>query len=339
MFRRASDLIKSGDNIVGKKLLLRCLELNQLDAHSWLALARLEAKTGHFDKAKATFQQAAVLCPDNIHILHAWGHFEQKYGCLEIARDCWSKAMELDPLNAYVGHALSALEIRLGNYQSARDLLWDLVEKKPTAALCVALAELERNLGHADVAKAVLLKGLDNCKEEKSKILLALAWLEEDAFNNIDLAEKHIARAVEIDRNNIRAHVAKASLELRLNQVEKARQTLRNSTSLSAHDGQHYTMWSTLELETGNIDAARKIIEEGSKLYPGDHYLLQRWASFESKFGNSSKARELFGRSVLLKPHAPTFVAWAMLEEVEGLVVSRRINQYEDQLRFSLFFI
>jgi len=30
------------------------------------------------------------------------------------------------------------------------------------------------------------------------------------------------------------------------------------------------------------------------------------------------KARELFERSVVIQPHAPTFVAWAILEETEG---------------------
>ena len=44
---------------------------------SWLALARLEAKIGNIDNARNLFFKSNEKCPDNIHILHAWGHLEQ----------------------------------------------------------------------------------------------------------------------------------------------------------------------------------------------------------------------------------------------------------------------
>lgn len=44
---------------------------------SWLALGRLEAKLGNVDQARAVFTEAVTRCPNNVHILHAWGHFEQ----------------------------------------------------------------------------------------------------------------------------------------------------------------------------------------------------------------------------------------------------------------------
>jgi hypothetical protein len=40
----------------------------------------------------------------------------------------------------------------------------------------------------------------------------------------------------------------------------------------------------------------------------------------ESKFGSIKKARELFDRSIVIQPHAPTFVAWAILEEDQGIL-------------------
>ena len=184
MFHRAQFLIKNGDNVVAQRLLLRCLELNPFDSHSWLALARLEAKLGNVDRAREVFSQSVARCPNNVHILHAWGHLEQKHGKELLARDCWSQAMTLDPYNAYVCHALSNLEKRLRNFERAREVLEAVVEAKPTSALCVSLSELERQLGNVERAKEVLVHGLNNCDKERSKLLLALAWLEEDAFNN-----------------------------------------------------------------------------------------------------------------------------------------------------------
>jgi predicted Zn-dependent protease len=84
----------------------------------------------------------------------------------------------------------------------------------------------------------------------------------------------------------------------------------------------HYTMWATLEIDSGNFREARVLLEEGSEKFPGDQFLLQRWGALESKFGSVKKARELFDRSIVIQPHAPTFVAWAILEEDQGILVS-----------------
>ncbi len=319
MYQRARYLLKQGDNAVAQRLLMRCLELNPYDSHSWLALARLEAKLGNIDKARELFTQSMIRCPNNVHILHAWGHMEQKYGNESLARDCWSKAIELDPDNAYVCHALSNLEKRHRNFEQARIVLEKVVWRKPTSTICVSLSELERQLGRPERAKEVLLHGMKSCSIERSKLLLSLAWLEEDYYNNTDEAKGLIDEAIKIDKSNVRVHVAKANLELRLNMRDAARKTLQSATHLNAEDAQHYTMWATVEIEDGKYTEAVKILEEGAKKYPGDQFLLQRWGTLEMKLGNSNKAKTLFEKSIIIRPHAPTFVAWAILEEQEGI--------------------
>jgi tetratricopeptide (TPR) repeat protein len=247
----------------------------------------------------------------------------KKHGNIDVARDCWSRALELDPLNAYVCHALSNLEKRLRNFDRAREVLTNVVNRRPTAALCVSLAELERALGRPEEARGVLLSGIENCQTEKSTLLLSLAWLEEDAFDKPDEAAAMIDEALHLDSKNIRVYIAKASILLRQQKVSEARAVLQACAGLKSDDGQHYTMWSTLELEDGNPSEARTILQEGARLYPGDQFLLQRWGTLESRLGNIEKARELFAKSVLIQPHAPTFVAWAILEEGEGIKVTQ----------------
>jgi len=44
---------------------------------SWLAIARLEAKLCNYQRARDLFSQAVEKCPNNVHILHAWGHMEE----------------------------------------------------------------------------------------------------------------------------------------------------------------------------------------------------------------------------------------------------------------------
>ena len=96
MFQRAQQLARQGDNVVARKLLLRCVELNPYDSHryhfllansfqylilllscSWLALARLEAKWGAVERSREIFTESVERFPNNIHILQAWGHMEQ----------------------------------------------------------------------------------------------------------------------------------------------------------------------------------------------------------------------------------------------------------------------
>ena len=234
--------------------------------------------------------------------------------------------MKLDPLNPYVCHALSTLEKRLRNYERAREVLELVVKEKPTSALCASLAELERQLGDPEKSKKTLLHGLNTCNTERSKLLLSLAWLEEDAFENVSEAKKLIEDAMMLDKNNVRVHVAKANMELRSGQVGQARKTLRLATLLDADDGHHYTMWATLEIDEGNFKEARRILEEGAAKYPGDQFLLQRWGALEAKHGSIKLARELFEKSALMHPHAPTFVAWAILEEEQGMQVSQPVS-------------
>ena len=77
MFHRAQYLIRQGNSTVAQKLLVRCLQLNPYDSHSWLALGRLEAKLGNALRAREVFVEGISRCPDNVHILHAWGLMEQ----------------------------------------------------------------------------------------------------------------------------------------------------------------------------------------------------------------------------------------------------------------------
>eukprot|EP01036_Dinobryon_divergens_P030333 gene30333-39562_t len=343
MFNRAKFLMRHGDNPIARKLLIRCIELNPYDSHSWLALARLEARVGNADMARKVFTDSNEKCPRNIHLLHAWGHFEQKHGNVERARELWSQAYFLDPLNAYVSHALSNLERRLRNFDRAKEVLLEVFQKKPTAAICVALADLERQLGNPERARVVLQDGLGRAVDvnssssmgstvaasaaagERSKMLLALAWLQEDAFSETGPAFALIDEAFKLDPLNVKVHMAKASLLLRMQQVDDARMALQLCTKLcsaNAEDGQHYTMWGSLELERGGRGPAeaQRILAEGAGLFPRDHFLLQRWGSLEAKLGRSDQARALFQRSAEIQPHAPTFVAWAILEEKESLL-------------------
>ncbi len=241
-----------------------------------------------------------------------------------MARKYLSEALKMDPLNPYVCHSLASLELRYQNIDKARNILLPVYSNKPTSAICVLLAELEKQEGNFGRAKEILLYGLKHCIYDKSQILLSLAWLEEGSFDNFDEAYKLIELALEKDSNNVKIYIAKANMELRSNKFNLARNTLYEALKLpKAEDGKHYTMLGTLEIECGNYKEAQRVLLEGSKLFPGDFYLLQRLGSLEAKYGSASRARDIFSKAVIIEPHAPTFVSWAIMEEELGNLVSR----------------
>ena len=192
---------------------------------------------------------------------------------------------------------------------------------KPTSAICATLSELERQEGNVDRAKEILLYGLKTCFTEKGQLLLALAWLEEDAYNNPDEAYKLIELAQKQEPKSVQVLVAKANMELRLNKFANARATLHQATKLPSDDGKHYTMLGTLEAESGNFREAQRLLLEGARLFPGDFFLLQRLGTLEAKHGSAKRAQEIFSEAIVIQPHAPTFVAWAILEETLGNMV------------------
>lgn len=130
------------------------LDLEPTDAHSYLALARLESRRerGQFrrwgqggnsggneegeipveesnedgkdkggSRAREIFETGTYHCPESVHLWHAWAMHEQSLGNLEEARELLEKALELDPCNGYVCHAYGMMEMQSGNFEVGND--------------------------------------------------------------------------------------------------------------------------------------------------------------------------------------------------------------------------
>jgi tetratricopeptide (TPR) repeat protein len=192
------------------------------------------------------------------------------------------------------------------------------MKSRPQATVCVALAELEKQCGDIEQAKRVLREGLQTIKFNRERILLFYSYLEETVLQNTDEAEKLLEYAFNIAPHNVKVHIARANIAQRRGRFDEARAILNSTTSMHADDGQHYNAWATLETQQNNLDVAVAILAEGHRKFPADQFLLQRWGTIEEKRGNLTGARQLYEKSVALKPHAATFVSWAILEEDLG---------------------
>jgi tetratricopeptide (TPR) repeat protein len=345
LFRKAQSLEKQGQWCKAVHLLKDILVLDPADAHSHLALARLEARRG--GDACAIFKAGTEACPESVHLWQAWAVYEESArGNTAKSKELFERALELDPYNPYVCHAYGLLERKLGNSGRARRLWERALQKSSTAALVCSLGELF-------IAETLLPQARDlymqnvvrlQTEREKTEVYLALAWLEERYFSNFDRAEESIETALSLSPRSSVAQVALARLEGRRQQRIQGRQQgkeVRDATvvrlasacmkiengSLDKQpvDGRVYNAWAHMEVKAKRLHDARKILYRGLARYPNDHSLLQAAGKVEERMGNFTGARELYSASLSIQPSAPTLVAYALLDlryPLEGTSIS-----------------
>lgn len=330
IFQRAKELERKGQWRKAISILKDILVLDPQDAHSYLALARLEAKRGS-PKAEQAFVNGTNACPNSVHLWQAWAMYEETSGQVERARELFERALMLDSHNPYVYHAYGRMEHKLGRVTEAR-MQWEkALTFRSTAALVCSLGDLLISNKEYDKARDLYDRHVQLVPSEKERmeVYLASAWLEERYFDNFDRAEELIHRSLACNPTSSLAQVALARLEGRRGMWnEGKRATLatvrrlantcvvaqKQSSKQQPADGRVFNAWASIEVKARKFGAARKILLKGLERYPNDHSLLQAAGKVEERMGNITGARALYGASLRIQPSAPSLVAYAMLD-------------------------
>ena len=336
MFRKARDLERSGQWKEATTILQKILAVDPHDAHSYLALARLEARRegsgpqvdSRRSPAREAFRAGTEQCPDSVHLWQAWAVHEQSRGDEDRARELFGKALEIDAKNPYVCHAFGLMEQRAGNVDEAQALWERALEGHSTAALVCSLGELYTTSGKFKGAITLYDTHVNRVHSEReiAEIYLAASWLEERHFGDMDRAADLLNMALKRSPGNSRAQVALARLSgRRANQTGKNVAAVRKSLEeactkhaigekSSVRDGRLFNAWAKLEVKAGNLSKARDILRQGIRDFPRDKSLLQAAGKVEERLGNYAGAREMYSSSLSVEPSAVTLVAYALLE-------------------------
>lgn len=336
MFGKARNLERSGQWREATTILRKILDVDPRDAHSHLALARLEARRegsgpqvdGRRSPAREAFRVGTEQCPNSVHLWQAWAVHEQSRGEEERARELFGKALEIDARNPYVCHAFGLMEQRAGNVAEAQSLWERSLEGHSTAALVCSLGDLYTTSGKFKEARALYDMHVNRVYSEReiAEIYLAASWLEERHFGDMDRAADLLNMALKRSPGNTRAQVALARLAgRRANQTGKnvaaVRQSLEEACTKhaigeksSVRDGRLFNAWAKLEVKAGNLPKARDILRQGIREFPRDKSLLQATGKVEERLGNYAGAREMYSSSLSIEPSAVTLVAYALLE-------------------------
>ncbi len=319
MYKTAQLSLKLGDSKGAIKILRNCVSLDPTDSHSWLLLGRTLARHGNPETARKAFDEGSRACPDSVHILQGWAVMEKSQGLLEDAKKLFEKAMDMDPNNAYICHAWGLMELRDDppNLDMARGLFRRAFMAKPQAQLCTALAGLEAGQGRLEEARAWFRKGLSLCKE---KTPIRLAWAEMESSSSVTggytKAKTLLEKALKEDPMNGRVYIARAKLQLLQGEIANARRTLKAAANLPEKLPQVFNMWATLEQKEGKLEEAGDIVMRGREsLRTGERQsLLQTQGMIAEKLGKFDEACDLYQQSIAIRPTAPAYVAWALLE-------------------------
>ncbi|CDF32431.1 TPR repeat-containing protein [Chondrus crispus] len=343
-FERARLEERNGNVPIARALYRDCLALDRGDAHSWLALARLEARVGGVNlrvgsdakeitekqshaegakEAKRLFEEGLRECPDSVHLLQAWAVLEHRCGDRDAARRLFRRGAELEPGNPYVCHAWALLEQREGNTEQARELFKKTLQVGAHPEVCGAWAVLEAREGNMQHARLLFEKGLKNCRssEGSSASNLWRNWAEmEERIGDLPRARELLSKAITSQPHFTESYVALAKLEARRSCTTRALELIATAAGLSAKPPPAvFNAWAQIEWAyRGKVDEARSILQRGHMMHPKDPALLQSLGILEDKCGKTEVARKLFYKSVCVKPAGPAFVAWALLEDREG---------------------
>ncbi|CAN8068532.1 unnamed protein product [Agarophyton chilense] len=352
IFEHAKEEERNGNLNEARTLLRQCLDLDKQDSHSWLALARLEARAGgvsirnsppnsHQNEndselhshppsaargteiARSIFKLGLEECPKSVHLIQAWAVLEHRCGNRDTARELFARGLALEPDNPYVSQAWGLLEQRVGNTEKARELFRQTVSLRPHPEVCAAWAVLEAREGNIQYARDLYQKGLRACKTagNQSSAAIYRSWAEmEERVGDLPKARELLSKAIATQPRMTEAYVALARLEARRGGTTRALELMRAAASLSPKPpASVFNAWAQVEwICCGRVDEARKLLRRGHDCHPSDPAILQSLGTLEERCGNPKEAKRLFYASVCARPTAPAFVAWALLEEKDG---------------------
>jgi crooked neck len=189
--------------------------LNPHDAHSYLALAKLQTKRQQYTTAQTIYQNGIVACPTSIHLLQAYAIYEETITHNTTkAQQLYEQALHIDSYNPYVCHAYSCMERKMGNLHHATSLLQQALRYSTTAAVVCTLGELyiaqqqydQTRLLYEEHIPKIIHKNQNNHRNGKRQdavrelmeVYLAYAWLEERYYNNHIRAEQLLHTALQL---------------------------------------------------------------------------------------------------------------------------------------------
>jgi tetratricopeptide (TPR) repeat protein len=348
LFQQARDLERRGEWRKATGLLQDILKLDPADAHSHLALARLQARRAPQEPQRAVqaFENGIQACPNSIHLWHAYAHYRQSQNQVTQAMELYERALQIDPYNPYVCHAYGLLLMEQHEQQSrnvsqsdnasslssvvltgsnantnctipmASMELWNrALTKTSTAALVCSLGEvLIAYCQDYDAARKLYATHAPKVsnERERTEIYLASSWLEERYFRNEERAQELLQQAVTASPTSSLAKVALARFEGRKRQQQSG----------GGAKADEYKQATLQKLASACVGP-----KGNDSVQPEDGRVFNAWANIEVKQRRYSAARTILrkGLEQYPKDHSLLQAAGKMEERMKNYTGAREL--------------
>lgn len=289
-------------NLGGARTLYESSLSRQPSAPTLVALAMLELRhpgerPSNYTAIKTYFERALLLDPRHGPAYNAYGNMEFQRGNVTEAREVYKRGVRADCTDpASVYHGLAKLEISLGNIDIARQIL---------------LYGLQRVESQA--------RTMDSSRHERAVFLVHTLGMLELNSNRIVEASKIFTDGLASHERCSQLLLGAALCEVKLGSVEKARHMFEQAARADKRHAQAWQAWGVLESRAGNFTTARKLFETGLKSNPRHGALWHAYGVMEGRMGNLDEARELFLGGLQKCPsHIPLYQGWAAIEIKDG---------------------
>lgn len=154
---------------------------------------------GEYDRARADFQAALTLLPNNFTLLYNLGQCYDRLGQVDQAEQIYRRCLQQDANHADCRHALAVLLVQHGRLGEAQDMVQDWLTRQPT--LSAAYAEdgwLYQQEG--DPIKAIKrYQEAVNYDPHNTRALIAIGRIYEEELNLPSRALKLYLTALDYD--------------------------------------------------------------------------------------------------------------------------------------------
>jgi len=194
-----------------REYLEKALKLDTENADALTSLAGLERREGNVDTALDLFDRAIAVQDD---IFSAWYNKAAlllSEGRNQEAEPCFIKALKLVPGYTYALFGQWQNEVALGKFRQACGMMLQWLKEKPELGHMVITA-VSNHLNRHDYQTAVDALGpiVDMIASSDGYAALGAGWL---GLGQIDTAERHLDKALAIDKKNNSARVNLAQLK------------------------------------------------------------------------------------------------------------------------------
>lgn len=268
------------------------------DIEIQLNAAQAMLNAGDFDKATALLKQATTLNPEHYRVFALQGRLDAAQRRTDVAIRDYEAALQHLPPEIPEG-ALYRISLQ------------------------VDLAELYRDSGDTASADRVIedatkeISTIDVARSERPEFL-RLRAATEVAAGHVDLAEKDLAEALQLEPHNGVLLLNYANLLWKTDRKEEALKTYREAVAIDSSNAAALGALGFLLREMGDSSAARNYFLELEKKHPDDYVPYLALGDLYSSDRKFPEAQESYEQAFRRSPGNPLIVSGAMNAALEA---------------------